>query len=116
MRIKKYNRLHVGFIPTILLLFFYMPLSAQEKDSISVLLNKNVFVQGDTINFEVNLKNYSKVAKTATIQLWIEELKTGKRWKFRYPLVNGYLNAKLVVQDAIQDGQYAFNFLLQKTF
>ncbi len=103
---------------SLLLLIFccHHSLKAQEKDTIIVQMNNNVFVQGDTVSFEVNLKNYSHVAKTASIQLWIEELKSGKRWKFRYPLVNGYVNPKLIIADSMHNGLYAFNFLLQKTF
>lgn len=86
------------------------------KDTLDVSMEKNVFVQGDSIAFEIKLKNYRKSAKTATVQLWIEEIKTGKNWKFRYPLINGYLYAKLKIDNGISNGVYAFNFLLQKTF
>ncbi|MFT3681455.1 MAG: hypothetical protein QM791_14375 [Ferruginibacter sp.] len=89
---------------------------AQEKDSITVLLNKNTFVQGDSIGFEVFLYNYATVAKTATVQLWIENVKTGRQWKYRYPVINGYLSAKLKVDSSLADGVYAFNFMLQKKF
>jgi hypothetical protein len=89
---------------------------AQEKDSITVQLTNTVFHKGDTIGFEVNLQNYTKVAKTATIQLWIENIKTGGRWRYRYPLVNGYISAKLKVDSSLPDGLYAFNFLMQKSF
>jgi hypothetical protein len=111
-----HTHLNVAFVSLMFLLFFTLSASAQEKDSMSVQMNRNAFAQGDTINFEVTLKNYSKVGRTATIQLWIEEIKTGKRWKFRYPLINGYVNAKILVSDVVNNGQYALNFLLQKTF
>lgn len=92
------------------------PVSAQTKDSITVQLNKENFNKGDSITMEVTLHNYIKAGKTATIQLWIENIQTGKQWKFRYPLINGYVNAKLAIDSSMADGVYAFNFMLQKTF
>lgn len=95
---------------------FTNTLFAQPKDSITVQLDKNIFIQGDSINIEITLNNYAQVAKTATIQLWIENIKTGRQWKYRYPLINGYVNVKLKADSTLPDGQYAFNFMLQKTF
>ena len=91
-------------------------LLAQNTNSIIVQLNKEVFAKGDTINIEATLPNYAAIAKTATLQLWIENVKTSRRWKFRYPLINGYINAKLKIDSSMGEGTYAFNFLLQKTF
>ena len=114
---KKENR-STGY--STLLFFVLMTIchvvNAQRKDSITVDLNRNEFAKGDSINIEVNFPDYRTVANAATVQLWIENTKTGTRWKFRYPLINGYLNAKLKVDSNIQDGIYAFNFLLQKSF
>ncbi len=87
-----------------------------QQDSLSVSVNGNSFIQGDSIPFEVSLPGYASIAKTATIQLWIENVQTGRRWKFRYPLINGYIAAKLAVDSSMPDGAYAFNFMLQKTF
>ncbi len=104
------------------LVFYFLPSAinntvfAQKKDSITVVLNNTVFSKGDSINIEVSLLKYKTIAKTATIQLWIENLITGKKWKFRYPLINGYINAKLIIDSNMAYGTYAFNFLLQKTF
>lgn len=89
---------------------------AQTSPAFTVLFNKNVFAKGDSILFEATLANYKSIAKTATVQLWIENIKTGRRWKFRYPLINGYIAAKIKVDSSINEGTYAFNFLLQKTF
>ncbi len=90
--------------------------NAQTADSIFVVCSKKQLVQGDTLNFEVNLKNYKAVAKLATIQLWVEDIATGKKWTFRYPLINGYVNAAIKIDATISNGNYAFNFLLQKKF
>ncbi|MBL0358177.1 MAG: hypothetical protein IPP72_15495 [Chitinophagaceae bacterium] len=118
-RMVKRNQLTVKFAVVLYcmqLFCFKGSIQAQPKDSIVVQLNKNTMLQGDTLGIEMTLQDYAKVAKTATIQLWIENIKTGRRWKFRYPLINGYVNARLRVDSSMQDGLYAFNFLLQKTF
>jgi len=88
----------------------------QTEHKLTINFNQKQFKQGDTISFEANLKNYESISKTATLSLIIEELKTGRKWKYRYPLINGYINANLKVNDQIQDGVYAFTFLLQKKF
>lgn len=100
------------------MLFFFIGnlVHAQTADSITVQLSNNQFKQGDSIGIEVTLQHYASVAKTATVQLWVENIKTGRRWKFRYPLINGYINAKLKIDSSMPAGVYAFNFLLQKTF
>lgn len=90
--------------------------AAQDKDSITIELNKTSFLPGDSINIDVALYDYKKVAKTATIQLWVENIETGRKWKYRYPLINGQLSARLIVDSTLSPGTYAFNFLLHKTF
>lgn len=89
---------------------------AQNPDSVKVIFDRYNFMQQDTITFDVVLNHFAKVAKTATIQLCIEEVNTGKKWNYRYPLINGYLEAKLKIDSSLRDGKYAFNFLLQKKF
>jgi hypothetical protein len=91
-------------------------LHAQLPDSLNVSFNKTQCLAGDTINIEIAAPVTNKSARTATIQLYIEQIKTGRRWKFRYPFINGYVNVRLVVDSTMQDGIYAFNFLLHKKF
>lgn len=91
-------------------------IKAQDSSGLVVQLNKTVFAKGDSVNFEASLLNYKTLAKTATLQVWIENIKTKKKWKFRYPLINGYINAKLKIDSSLGEGAYAFNFLLQKSF
>lgn len=100
----------------LLLVFAGNTTAAQSNDSITVELNKTSFVPGDSISMEISLLNYTTVARAATIQLWIENVKTGRRWKYRYPLVNGYLAATLAIDSSLPGGVYTLNFLLQKTF
>ena len=79
-------------------------------------LNRKTFTKGDTINFEIGLNNDVPKIKTASIHLWIEEISTGRKWHYKYPLINGYLNARMVVDSTLASGNYALNFFMQKDF
>ncbi|HMO60991.1 MAG TPA: hypothetical protein PKC39_06335 [Ferruginibacter sp.] len=89
---------------------------AQVQDSIVVSISHSNAHPGDTLVMDINFPVKKSSDRTATIQLWIENVKTGRRWKYRYPLINGYVQAKLVVDSSMPYGLYAFNFLLQKKF
>lgn len=78
--------------------------------------NKTIFKPGDTINIEASLSDSFRTLKTATLHLWIEEINTGRKWHYKYPLVNGYLNANIIIDSTIVPGNYALNFFLQKNF
>jgi hypothetical protein len=112
------NNLRV--LVVILIAFFsFNPLkrNSQIVDStLSVVINSNHFNQNDSINFEASLKNINSDNKLITLHLWIEEITTGRRWHYRYPLINGYVNASLKIDEKISNGKYAFNFSLQKSF
>lgn len=110
-------RLTRSFSATIISLVLYMQCGyGQSADTLLADLHKDHFSRGDSINMEVIYTNYTKSTHTATVQLWIQDIKTGRRWKYRYPLINGYLNASLKVDESIPEGIYAFNYLLQKDF
>lgn len=116
--IQRQKRIRLFFLAVLFITsaFFCNCLYAQSVEGFTVGLNKNNFTKGDSIVIDATLSNYKSIAKTATVQLWIENTKTGRRWKFRYPLINGYINAKLKIDSNMNEGTYAFNFLLQKTF
>jgi hypothetical protein len=98
------------------LIFFFLLCVAQSyaSDSLYVKINKHEFKKGDTINFEANYY-YDTIDKARiTLNVWIENVDKSVRYKFRYPLINGYVEAGLVIQDTIPDGEYAVNFLVQK--
>jgi hypothetical protein len=49
--------------------------------------------------------------RLATLHLWIDDLQNGKRWKYRYPIINGIAEGALEVSKNLKPGNYAFNFL-----
>ena len=103
--------------PTLLyILFFFLTLASFGQTKLESSFNKSIFKSGDTLTFDMNLSDSFKSLKTATLHLWIEEINTGKKWHYKYPLVNGYLNARMIIDSTIIPGNYAFNFLLQRNF
>lgn len=105
------RKLVILFVP----LFICNWLFAQ--DSLTVSLSSKAFKTGDSLEIFCQLPaaQMNKL-KAATLHVWIDDLKSKKRWKFRYPFVNGAVNAALLVSDAVPTGNYAVNFLVQSGF
>jgi hypothetical protein len=99
-----------------LILFSVIATKSNAQQNLFSTFNNNAFSQGDTINFEVGLNNNENKIKTASIHLWIEDIATGRKWHYKYPLINGNLAARLEIDSSLFPGNYAFNFLLQKNF
>jgi hypothetical protein len=90
---------------------------ANAADSLQVSLNKNLFIKGDTIDFTCIIPEaLARKMPTATLNVWIEDIGRNKRWRYRYPVLNGEVSASLAVGEHIADGRYAINFLLQPGF
>lgn len=88
-----------------------------ENDSITITLSKQVYVQGDSLELRVNYPNYlNKKLKSATAHIWIDHLGTKQRWKFRYPMIEGEVNAALKISEQIPSGNYAISCLIQSGF
>jgi len=95
---------------------FSLECVAQNQHKMITTFNKNVLKNGDTLNFDINLADSFKSIKTASVHLWIEEIITGRKWHYKYPLLNGNLNASLIIDSTLKPGNYAFNFLMQRNF
>ncbi len=85
-------------------------------DTLVVIFDRQNFVQGDSIEMEVYIDPYRADQPAQTLHLWIDNIKTGQRWKFRYPFLKGRYKFSLKINDSIPNGTYAFNFLMQKKF
>jgi hypothetical protein len=85
-------------------------------DTLVVIFDKQHFVHGDSIEIEVYTEPYKTNQPAQTLHLWIDNIKTGQRWKYRYPFLKGRYKFSLKINDSIPNGTYAFNFLLQKKF
>lgn len=89
---------------------------ANAADTLVVIFDKQHFVQGDSIEMEVYTEPFRADQPAQTLHLWIDNVKTGQRWKYRYPYLKGRYKITLKIPDSIPNGTYAFNFLLQKKF
>lgn len=100
------------------IIFGSTPVFAQsENDSISINLSKPVYVQGDSLELRIYYPNYiNKKLKSATAHIWIDHLGTKQRWKFRYPMIEGEVNAALKISEQIPSGNYAISCLIQSGF
>jgi hypothetical protein len=105
-------------IVTILLSLFFSVafLNGISQTNMNSTFKNTILKQGDTMNFEINLLDSFKTIKTASIHLWIENIATGRKWHYKYPLINGYLNARIIIDSNISPGNYALNFFMQKNF
>lgn len=101
----------------ILVMVFFLCAKSFAQDSLTVALSSTSYKNGDSLELYCQLpaSQMSKL-KAATLHVWIDDLKTKRRWKFRYPFVNGEVSAALQVSDAIPTGNYAINFLVQSGF
>ncbi len=93
-----------------------LQVKAITADTLIVIFDRQYFVQGDSIEMEVYTDPFRNNQPAQTLHLWIENVKTGQRWKFRYPFLKGRYKFSLKINDSISNGVYAFNFLLQKNF
>ncbi len=87
------------------------------SDSLKVELTKKTYQKGDSIEIHISVPNYQALKlKAATAHIWIDNIKTNKRYKFRYPLIEGELNAALLIEENIEEGNYAVNCIIQSGF
>ena len=90
--------------------------NAASSDTLVVIFDRQNLLQGDSIEVEVYSEPFSQHQPAQTLHLWIENIQTGQRWKYRYPYTKGRYKFSLKINDSIPAGTYALNFLLQKKF
>jgi hypothetical protein len=89
---------------------------ASQFDSIPVSLNYTNVKPGDTLEFNWNGNAIGKGYAAASLHLWIDHLESGRRWKLRYPILNGTSEGALIISDSLLEGNYAFNFMASEQF
>jgi hypothetical protein len=103
-------------ILVIVFMLIAFAVKANTADTLVVIFDRQNFVQGDSIEMEVYTEPFRADQPAQTLHLWIDNIETGQRWKFRYPFLKGRYKLSLKISDSIPNGVYAFNFLLQKKF
>jgi hypothetical protein len=90
---------------------WFLAPAVQASDSIPLFVSGREFKAGDTVYFSWKGQSINKDYPMATLHLWIDNLENGRRWKLRYPILNGEAEGALVVAQDLEPGTYAFNFL-----
>ena len=106
----------VKIISILLFALSSLQVKATASDTLVIIFDRQQFVQGDSIEMEVYTEPFKNKQPAQTLHLWIENVKTGQRWKYRYPFLKGRYKVSLKINDSIPNGVYAFNFLLQQKF
>jgi hypothetical protein len=102
-------------------LFFMLILLVQyvfvlASDSIPLVLNGHKFNAGDTMGFTWDGTVINKGYPKASMHLWADHLESGRRWKFRYPVLNGVSEGDIVLSGSLPAGTYALNFMAAEQF
>lgn len=103
------------------ILFFVLILLMQQSfamtsDSMPLVLSGRQFNKKDTLGFKWNGSTIGKAYPKATMHLWIDHLESGRRWKLRYPILNGEASGELLISDSLPAGNYALNFMAAEQF
>ena len=89
---------------------------AANTDSLIITTSPANLNRGDTLFWQASLPQYDQSNAAVTLQVWIQSLASGRLWQYRYPLINGNAAGGIAIDPEIPEGNYAFNFLLQKDF
>lgn len=89
---------------------------AAPTDTLIVRLNKDRFHPGDTVSFSCRVPPFAKDSTVGTLHVILENIHTHRRWRYRYPVINGEAAGDLVIGGGIGDGNYAVNFVVQRRF
>jgi hypothetical protein len=106
----------VKIISVLLFVISSLQVKASFNDTLVVIFDRQNFERGDSIEIEAYTEPYRPAQSGQTLHLWIDNVETGQRWKYRYPFLKGRYKFVLRIGDNMPNGTYAFNFLLQKKF
>ncbi|WP_157611507.1 hypothetical protein [Sediminibacterium salmoneum] len=107
---------HSRILLSILCLVLLNNVEAQDN-TLKINLSKQQYLQGDSLEIQIVSPNYlDKKLKSATAHIWIDHLVTKQRWKFRFPMIEGEVNAALKINETIPSGNYAISCLVQSGF
>lgn len=79
-------------------------------------LGSRQYAPGDTIEFEWDGSSIGKTYRLAALHLWIDDIRTSRRWKYRYPILNGRAEGSIMIPRGMPPGSYAFNFMAAENY
>ncbi|MEO6539525.1 MAG: hypothetical protein ABIN74_00990, partial [Ferruginibacter sp.] len=77
-----------------------MVIKAAPADTLVAIFDRQNFVQGDSIEIEIYTEPFRNNQPAQTLHLWVDNVKTGQRWKYRYPFLNGRYKIALKINDS----------------
>lgn len=98
------------------LLLVPIAVNAQSGPVMTIATGRSFYQNGDSLTWQCDLSGFGRSYSAVSLQIWIENIGSGERWKFRYPVLNGYAEGAMRIGDDIPPGRYALNFMLQADF
>ena len=108
-----------SWIPVLLLGWLSGPsrdLPAPDSSAPALWISGRNLTISDTFSFRWNGLAIGKAYPTATLHVWADHLESGRRWKFRYPVLNGVAEGDLAMAGSLPAGTYALNFMASDQF
>ncbi len=89
--------------------------NAQQQDSLSVTIDKYIFMPGDTMAIFAKYYGDGKKTAAATLQMVVEN-EQGRSIKMRWPILNSETDGDLILPDSLPTGKYTISFAVQQKF
>ena len=100
----------------LLLLNIAIFIQTKASDTLYIQLNKKTFHTGDTLLINSYMDVSNNHVQNAILNVVIEQTNKKSRNAFRFPFIKGEAAANIIIGQDIPDGNYAMNFLIQKSF
>jgi hypothetical protein len=86
------------------------------QETLQLTTDKEKYDGGDTIHLTCTVPEWEGTTRLGTLNLLIEDIKHNNVWRLRYPIVDGYFQADLVLPPNIPHNQYMITGDLQPRF
>jgi hypothetical protein len=86
------------------------------QTTLSLTVSKQQFYPGDTLVLTCTVPEWENTQRLGTVNIMMEDLNHRHQWKMRYPMVEGYFEAVLILPDNFPEGLYIITGELQPVF
>jgi hypothetical protein len=86
------------------------------QETLQLTTDKEKYNGGDTIHLTCIVPEWEGTTKLGTLNILVEDIKHNNVWRMRYPIVDGYFQADLVLPQNIPHNQYIITGDLQPRF
>ncbi len=110
------KRIHFLSYLSIALSLFCLQVTNAQKAKLKILLNNDRFQAKDTLSFIGTYTLGEKNLPPATLALVMKENNGDGIWQMRWPMIDGYTKAKLVLPSSMPTGDYTLYFAVEPRF